>query len=58
MQQRAEIEEVQQRLRSVKEELAEKEGHLKVANMDLQTAKKQNQHQLQEVVILILFCFY
>ena len=37
------------RIRSLKEELAEKDGQLRVANMNLDTGTKQNQHHIQEV---------
>ena len=47
--QRAESEELQQNIRSLKEELADKEGQLRSLQLDLQSAKKQIQHQSQEV---------
>ena len=47
--QRAESEELLQNIRSLKEELAEKEGQLRSLQLDLQSAKKQIQHQSQEV---------
>lgn len=46
---RAELESLQQRQRALKEDLAEKEGQLRVAKMNLQTAQKQSQHHAQEV---------
>ena len=50
--QRAESEELLQNIRSLKEELAEKEGQLRSLQLDLQSAKKQIQHQSQEVGVL------
>ena len=37
------------RMRQTKEELAEREGQLRVAKMSLETVQKQNQHHMQEV---------
>ena len=39
------------RIRGLKEELAEKDGQLRVAKMNLDTAAKQNQHHMQEVCL-------
>ena len=39
----------QQRIRAMKEELAERDGQLRVAKMNLETAQKQNQMQMAEV---------
>ena len=47
--QRAELDELQQSIRNLKEELAEKEGQLRSMQLDLQTARKQIQQQSQEV---------
>ena len=49
---RGDIESFQQRQRALKEELAEREGQLRVAKMNLQTAQKQSQHHTQEVSII------
>jgi hypothetical protein len=46
---RTENEQLQQGIRALKEELAERDGQLRVARMNLETAQKQNQHQLSEV---------
>ena len=46
---RGENEGLQQRIRSLKEELAERDGQLRVAKMNLETAQKQNQLQMAEV---------
>lgn len=46
---RGDIDSLQQRQRALKEELAEREGQLRVAKMNLQTAQKQSQHHAQEV---------
>lgn len=46
---RAEIDDLQQKLRGLKEELAEREGQLRVAKMNLQTAQKQSVHHSHEV---------
>ena len=46
---RGDIESLQQRQRALKEELAEREGQLRVAKMNIQTAQKQSQHHAQEV---------
>jgi hypothetical protein len=40
---------LQQRVRALKEDLAEKDGLLRVANLNLETAQKQHQHHIQEV---------
>lgn len=50
---RGEIESLQQRQRALKEELAEREGQLRVAKMNLQTAQKQSHHHAQEVGVKI-----
>ena len=44
-----ENESLQNRVRTVKEDLAERDGQLKVAKMNLDTAHKQSQHHMQEV---------
>ena len=44
-----EYESQQTRVRALKEELAEKDGQLRVANMNLETADKQREHHMQEV---------
>lgn len=49
---RGDIESLQQRQRALKEELAEREGQLRVAKMNLQTAQKQSQHHTQEVRVI------
>ena len=46
---REENEQMQQRMRKLKEELAEREGQLRVAKMNTETLSKQNQHHMQEV---------
>ena len=44
-----EYEAQQGRVRALKEELAEKQGQLRVSNMNLETADKQREHHVQEV---------
>ena len=51
---REENEQQQQRLRAVKEELAERDGQLRVAKMNTETLTKQNQHHMQEVNNMLL----
>ncbi len=41
-----------QKQRQLKEELAEKDGQLRVVHMNLDTAQKQNQLHMQEVTII------
>lgn len=45
----SEIESLQQKIRGLKEDLAERDGQLKVAKMNLTTAQKQSIHHSQEV---------
>jgi len=49
---------LQQRVRSLKEEQAEKDGLLRVANMNLETAQKQHQHHMQEVSKMFIVVIY
>ena len=46
---REENEGLLQKVRDGKEQLAEQEGRLRVAKMNLETAQKQNTHQMAEV---------
>ena len=46
---REEIDQLQQKQRSLKEELAERDGQLRVTRMNLETAHKQAEHHSQEV---------
>ena len=48
-QSREENEGLQQKLWESKEQFAEQEGRLRVAKMNLETAQKQNMHQMAEV---------
>lgn len=57
--QRAEAEQLMQQVRILKEEITEKEGKLKSANLDLQSLKRQCQQQTQEVCsIRVVFHAY
>lgn len=51
------METVQTRLRQAKEELAERDGQLRVAKMSVETLQKQNQHHLQEVLSYLSFAY-
>ena len=46
---RHEMEETQRKVRELNEVLAEREGQVKLLNMNLQTAQKQAKHHMQEV---------
>ena len=43
------MEETQRKVRELNEVIAEREGQLKLLNMNLQTAQKQAKHHQQEV---------
>ena len=46
---KAEVEATQVKLRQTKEELAERDGQLRVAKLNLTTAQKHSEHHSQEV---------
>lgn len=51
------MEAIQTRMRQAKEELAERDGQLRVAKMSVETLQKQNQHHLQEVLNYLPFVY-
>lgn len=55
---RHELDEAQHKIREANEVMAEKDGQLRLANMNLQTAHKQAKHHTQEVCssLGIWFC--
>ena len=50
-----ELDATQQKLRESKEETAEKEGHIKVLTMNLNSSEKQRLHFADEVKILLKY---
>ena len=46
---RSEVDQLGQKTRGLKEEMAERDGQLRVAKMNLETVQKQNQHHMHEV---------